>query len=48
VLSISHTSDVIVRTLRASGYRVTYRKFRGGHEAPPAISRAAVRWFLRR
>jgi len=48
VLPISSTSDVIVRTLRSYGYRVTYRRFDGGHEARPAISRAAVRWFLRR
>lgn len=47
VLPISRTSDVIVRKLRSSGYPVTYRKFRGGHEAPVHVSRAAVRWFLR-
>jgi phospholipase/carboxylesterase len=47
VLPIDRTSDVIVRELRKFGYRVTYRKFRGGHEARPEISRAAVRWFLR-
>jgi phospholipase/carboxylesterase len=46
VLPISRTSDVIVRELRSSGYRVTYRRFRGGHKVPPEISRAAVRWFL--
>jgi phospholipase/carboxylesterase len=47
VLPISRTSDVIVRELRSSGYRVTYRKFRGGHEVQPAISREAVLWFTR-
>jgi phospholipase/carboxylesterase len=47
ILRRSQTSDVIVRELRRVGYRVTYRKFAGGHEAPPAISREAVRWFLR-
>jgi phospholipase/carboxylesterase len=47
VLPISRTSDQIVKQLRAFGYRVTYRKFRGGHEVRPAISREAVRWFLR-
>jgi phospholipase/carboxylesterase len=47
VLPIERTSDVIVRELRANGYQVTYRKFRGGHEARPEISREAVRWFLR-
>ena len=48
VLPMSQTSDGIVRELRSSGYRVTYRKFRGGHEVVPAISREAVRWFVRR
>jgi phospholipase/carboxylesterase len=47
ILLRSRTSDVIVRELREFGYRVTYRKFAGGHEAPPQISREAVRWFLR-
>jgi phospholipase/carboxylesterase len=47
VLPMSQTSDGIVRELRSSGYRVTYRKFRGGHEVVPQISREAVRWFAR-
>ena len=47
VLPISQTSDRIVNALRSSGYRVTYRKFRGGHQVVPAISREAVRWFVR-
>jgi phospholipase/carboxylesterase len=47
VLPMAQTSDVIVRELRSSGYRVTYRKFRGGHQVLPEISREAVRWFLR-
>jgi phospholipase/carboxylesterase len=47
VLPMSQTSDGIVRELRASGYRVTYRKFRGGHQVLPEISREAVRWFTR-
>jgi phospholipase/carboxylesterase len=47
VLPIARTSDVIVRKLRLQGYTVTYRRFKGGHEAPEEISRAAVRWFLR-
>jgi predicted esterase len=47
VLPMSRTSDVIVRELRSSGYRVTYRKFRGGHKVLPEVSREAVRWFLR-
>jgi predicted esterase len=40
-------SDEIVRELRGDGYSVTYRKFRGGHEVPLSVSRAAARWFLR-
>jgi phospholipase/carboxylesterase len=47
VLPISR-SEEIVRTLRASGYSVTFRRFRGGHEARPELSREAVRWFVRR
>ncbi len=47
VLPISRASHEIVPGLRASGYRVTYRKFAGGHEVPGDISRAAVRWYLR-
>lgn len=41
-------SDAAVRTLRSSGYPVTYRSFDGGHQVPVAISGAAVRWYLRR
>jgi phospholipase/carboxylesterase len=48
VLRISSTSDVVFRELRSAGYSVTYRRFVGGHEARPEISRAAVRWFLGR
>jgi predicted esterase len=40
-------SDDVARLLRSSGYSVTLRKFRGGHEVPYPISKAAVRWFLR-
>jgi phospholipase/carboxylesterase len=47
VLPISRTSDRVVEQLRSFGYRVTYRRFRGGHEVVPAISRESVRWFLR-
>ena len=39
-------SETIVRKLRAARYSVTYRRFRGAHEVPDAISTAAVRWFL--
>ncbi|HEX4929995.1 MAG TPA: hypothetical protein VFV62_04730 [Gaiellaceae bacterium] len=47
VLPIARAGDAIVRQLRAAGYPVTYRRFRGGHEASTATSAAAVRWFLR-
>jgi phospholipase/carboxylesterase len=46
VLPIAGASDMIVPALRSAGYEVTYRRFRGGHEVPPAASAAAVRWFL--
>ena len=41
-------SDTAVRTLRSSGYTVTYRRFGGGHRVTEEISRTAVRWYLRR
>ena len=46
VLPIAGASDTIVPKLRAAKYDVTYRRFRGGHEASTATSAAAVRWFL--
>ena len=46
VLPIAKAGDVVVRNLRTAGYPVTYRRFRGGHEASTATSAAAVRWFL--
>jgi predicted esterase len=46
VLPIATAGDAVVRKLREAGYPVTYRRFRGDHEVPPAMSRAAVRWFL--
>ncbi len=48
VLPIGRTSNAIVRQLRGAGYPVVYRTFRGGHEVPPAIGKAAQRWFLGR
>jgi phospholipase/carboxylesterase len=41
-------SEAAVRTLRASGYPVTYRRFGGGHKVTEAISRSAVRWYVGR
>jgi predicted esterase len=46
VLPIARAGDAVVRQLRSAGYQVTYRRFRGGHEASPATSAAAIRWFL--
>ena len=46
VLPIGRAGDAVVRKLRRAGYPVTYRRFRGDHEVSPAISKAAVRWFL--
>jgi phospholipase/carboxylesterase len=46
VLPIAKAGDAVVRKLRQAGYPVTYRRFRGDHEVPTAVSAAAVRWFL--
>lgn len=46
VLPREQTSDVAFQELKLTGYRVTYNRFVGGHEARPGISREAVRWFL--
>ena len=48
VLPYSRSRKSIVPGLRGSGYSVTFRSFAGGHEVPTSISRAAVRWYLRR
>jgi phospholipase/carboxylesterase len=43
VIPIALGGDEIVRRLRSAGrYRVTYRRFDGGHRVVPAIARAAV------
>ena len=46
VLPIARAGDAVVKRLRDANYPVTYRRFRGGHEASPETSAAAVRWFL--
>ncbi len=46
VLPIARAGDAVVKKLRERDYPVTYRRFRGGHEASPETSAAAVRWFL--
>jgi len=48
VLPIGRAGDAVVKKLRNAGYDVTYRRFRGDHEVPQGISKAAVRWFLDR
>ena len=42
VIPISQGGDAIARSLEADGYMVTYRRFRGGHRAVPAIARASI------
>jgi phospholipase/carboxylesterase len=42
VIPISQGGDAIVRSLKADGYDVSYRRFRGGHRAVPVIARASV------
>ncbi|HEY8359736.1 MAG TPA: alpha/beta hydrolase-fold protein [Ramlibacter sp.] len=46
VLPIARCSHRIVPSLQRAGYDVDYREFDGGHEIPPAIANAAVRWWL--
>ena len=49
VIPIELGGNEIVRRLRSDGgYRVTYRRFAGGHRVVPAIARAAVVTTLRR
>jgi phospholipase/carboxylesterase len=49
VIPIELGGDEIVRQLRSDGrYRVTYRRFHGGHRVVSAIARAAVVTTLRR
>jgi phospholipase/carboxylesterase len=45
VLSFTRTREVIVPSLTAAGYAVTFEEFDGGHEVPPEIWRHALRWF---
>ncbi|GIH81423.1 alpha/beta hydrolase [Planobispora longispora] len=45
VLPIGSCSRRLVPLLRESGYPVTYQEFDGGHEVPPQVASAAVRWW---
>jgi phospholipase/carboxylesterase len=42
VIPIALGGDEIARRLRSEGYRVTYRRFDGGHRVIPGFARAAV------
>jgi phospholipase/carboxylesterase len=42
VIPIGLGGDRVAAALRSDGYRVTYRRFAGGHRVRPAIARAAV------
>jgi phospholipase/carboxylesterase len=46
VLPIDACSRSFVPVLRDAGYEVELREFDGGHTVPPAVSDAAVRWWL--
>jgi predicted esterase len=44
VLPIDRCSRVIVPALKKHGYEVTFRQFDGGHEIPPTIATAGMKW----
>jgi predicted esterase len=46
VLPIDRCGRTVARQLRAAGYALTYREFKGGHVIPPDIGEDAVHWFL--
>ena len=46
ILPIDACSRSFVPSMRDAGYEVNFREFEGGHTVPPAISDAAVRWWL--
>jgi phospholipase/carboxylesterase len=46
VLPINATSRHQVPALRQAGYAVEYVEFDGPHTVPPAITLAAMSWFL--
>jgi phospholipase/carboxylesterase len=45
VMPINTTGRDVVRRLKALGYDVTYREFKGGHTVPAEIGREAFEWF---
>jgi len=48
ILPIDRCSRVLVPRLQRSGYDVTFREFDGGHEIPPDVARAGMRWSIGR
>ena len=44
ILPIDRCSRIIVPALQKKGYDVTFRQFDGGHEIPPNIATAGMRW----
>jgi len=44
VLPIDRCSRVIVPLLKKQGYDVTFRPFDGGHQIPPNIALAGMKW----
>ncbi|MEE8398383.1 MAG: hypothetical protein V3S89_05215 [Desulfobacterales bacterium] len=46
ILSAKASRGGVVPALRSAGYDVVYNEFGGGHEVPPAVSDAAMDWFL--
>ncbi|NIP82817.1 MAG: hypothetical protein GWM90_27785, partial [Gemmatimonadetes bacterium] len=47
ILPIGLTGRRIAERLEEAGYDVTFLEFEGGHEVPPAVSRAAFDWLAR-
>jgi phospholipase/carboxylesterase len=46
ILPVTTSRDVIVPTLRGSGYKVRYEEFLGGHEVTIGVSNLALNWFV--
>jgi len=46
ILPIDRCSRILVPRLQKRGYDVTFREFEGGHEIPPDVARAGMRWSI--
>ena len=44
ILPIDRCSRLIVPALKKVGYDVTFRQFDGGHDIPPSIAQAGMKW----